>query len=156
MTQPKLYVLVGIPGSGKSTWVRNQDWSHRCAIISTDDYVEAYARSVGKSYSEVFEDFMPKAVKLMADAVVRARAEGKNVIWDQTSTTISSRAKKFSMLPDYYAIAVVFPNPESEELNRRLASRPGKVIPQRVIMQMIDGFEYPTLDEGFKEIWNAG
>jgi len=95
---------------------------------------------------------MPTAVKLMAAQVVAARAAGKDIVWDQTSTTVKSRAKKFNMLPEYEAIAVVFKTPELKELNLRLKSRPGKNIPSHVMVQMIRGFEMPTLSEGFSEI----
>lgn len=150
---PKLYVLVGVPGSGKSTWVLNQDWTQDCAYISTDKFVEEHAAKMGKTYTEVFEEYMPTAVKLMAEEVVAAREKNQDIIWDQTSTTKLSRYKKLTMLPDYYSIAVVFATPEESELNRRLKNRPGKVIPKRVITLMIEGFENPTLEEGFQEIW---
>ena len=88
--------------------------------------------------------------------VVNAREMGRDIIWDQTSTSVKSRAKKFAMLPDYYHIAVVFKTPEQTELIRRLFSRPGKEIPEHVIASMIASFEMPTEDEGFKEIWFAG
>jgi predicted kinase len=91
----------------------------------------------------------------MAKQVVFAREHGHTIIWDQTSTTISSRAKKFRMLPDYEHIAVVFRTPEHTELMRRLLSRPGKEIPDHVIASMIASWEEPTLEEGFKEIWYA-
>ena len=151
----KLYVLVGVPGSGKSTWIANQEWAKDCVIVSTDEFVEDYARECGSTYNEVSDDYMPTAVKLMADKVVRAREAGKDIIWDQTSTTEKSRARKFNMLPEYYAIAVVFKTPEEAELNRRLASRPGKNIPNHVMRNMIKYFEMPTEEEGFKEIWFA-
>lgn len=150
---PKVYVLVGVPGSGKSTWVSNQTWAKDCAYVSTDGYVERFARRMGKTYSEVFDLVMPRAVNLMAKAVVRAREAGKDIIWDQTSTSVKSRKNKFRMLPDYYAIAVVFKTPEKAELDRRLASRPGKNIPDHVVSSMIDNFTMPTEEEGFKEIW---
>ena len=152
---PKLYVLVGVPGSGKSTWTQKQEWTQECAYISTDYHVETYVASVGKTYSEVFDEYMPTAVKLMAADVIAAREAGKDIIWDQTSTTVNSRKKKFNMLPHYYAIAVVFATPDEEELSRRLASRLGKHIPKRVMIQMISGYEDPTQEEGFKEIWRA-
>ncbi len=127
---PKCYQLVGVPASGKTTWIDSQIWSIPCAKISTDKWVEIYAREVGKTYSEVFTDFMPTAVDLMAKEVIMAQEIGRDIIWDQTSTTIKSRAKKFTMLPDYEHIAVVFKTPEHKELMRRLISRPGKEIPE--------------------------
>ena len=152
---PKCYQLIGVPGSGKSTWVDNQDWALTCARVSTDKWVEIYAKEVDRTYSEVFADFMPTAVELMAKEVVAAREIGRDIIWDQTSTTVKSRAKKFSMLPDYEHIAVVFKTPEHTELMRRLMSRPGKEIPDHVIASMIASWEDPTEEEGFNQIWFA-
>ncbi len=150
---PKCYQLIGVPGAGKSTWYSNQDWMKDMAYVSTDKFVEEHAKSVGKTYSEVFNDFMPTAVDLMVEEVIKAREAGKDIIWDQTSTTLASRTRKFNMLPDYYHIAVVFKTPEHKELMRRLKSRPGKVIPKRVIQQMTTHWEDPSEEEGFKEIW---
>jgi predicted kinase len=150
-----VYVLVGVPGSGKSTWIQNQDWARDCVVVSTDAFVEQEAKRQGRTYNEVFDDYMPTAVKLMADQVVAAREAGQDIIWDQTSTTVASRRKKFAMLPNYHAVAVVFPTPEPAELERRLASRPGKSIPWNVMQGMISGLKVPTEDEGFDEIWYA-
>ena len=152
---PKLYMLVGVPGSGKSTWIKNQIWALRLPVVSTDTWVEDHAKREGKTYSEVFEEYMPIAVRIMTNHVRVAQANGHDIIWDQTSTTRESRAKKFRMLPEYYAIAVVFPTPEPEELARRVASRPGTTIPPEVIARMIEDWEEPDLSEGFKEIWRV-
>ena len=151
----KCYQLIGVPGAGKSTWVDTQEWTSECAYISTDKHVEEYAKAQGKTYSEVFTEYMPTAVDLMARDVVAAREAGKDIIWDQTSTTAKSRTRKFRMLRDYEHIAVVFKTPEHKELMRRLASRPGKDIPDHVIASMIASWQDPTLEEGFKEIWNV-
>jgi predicted kinase len=149
----KCYQLVGVPASGKSTWIKSQDWAGDCVVVSTDEFVEDYAKEVGSTYSEVFDDYMPTAVKLMADKVVRAREAGKDIIWDQTSTGVKARARKFNMLPDYEHIAIVFKTPEHKELMRRLMNRPGKEIPDHVIYSMIGSWEDPTEEEGFEEIW---
>ncbi len=150
---PKCYQLVGVPASGKSTWIANQDWAIDCVVVSTDEFVEDYAKECSSTYSEVFEDYMPTAIKLMANKVVHAREAGKDIIWDQTSTTEKSRARKFHMLPDYEHIAVIFKAPDPEELNKRLASRPGKIIPPKVVQDMLDNFEMPNEAEGFAQIW---
>jgi predicted kinase len=152
---PRCYQLVGVPASGKSTWVKNQEWAVACVIVSTDEFVENYAREVGRTYSEVFEEYMPTAVGLMADKVVEAREAGKDIIWDQTSTTEKSRVRKFNMLPDYEHIAVVFNTPDRAELDVRLSGRPGKHIPKRVVDSMIEGFEMPSTSEGFIQVWFA-
>lgn len=152
---PKVYVLVGVPGAGKSTWVKDQEWVKDCVYVSTDLLVDQEAERQGKTYNDVFKDYMPTAVKLMADDVVRAREAGRDIIWDQTSTTVGSRKKKFNMLPNYEHIAVVFKTPELAELNRRLKSRPGKNIPSHVMVQMIKGWQDPTVEEGYAEVWNA-
>ena len=152
---PKCYQLIGVPGSGKSTWIRNQIWALGLTVVSTDAFVEQEAQRWGKTYNEVFEDYMPRAVELMAEQVVFAREHGHTLIWDQTSTTVKSRARKFNMLPDYEHIAVVFRTPDLSELSIRLKNRPGKDIPQYVIDNMIAGWKEPTTDEGFKEIWYA-
>jgi predicted kinase len=142
---PTCYQLIGVPGAGKSTWIKDQDWALGLTIISTDVFVEDYARAQGKTYNEVFKEYMPEAVKLMAGQAVFARQYGHTVIWDQTSTTVNSRKKKFNMLPDYEHVAVVFGTPEPAELARRLAGRPGKTIPDHVMLSMLQNLKEPTL-----------
>lgn len=154
----KCYQLIGVPGSGKSTWIKNQTWALGMPVVSTDRYVEIEAQRQGKTYTEVFEEYMPVAVRLMTNHALTCQANNMDFIWDQTSTTVKTRARKFNtLLPSQYEhIAVVFKTPEPDELSRRLASRPGKVIPAEVMENMIRNFEYPSLDEGFKEIWVVG
>jgi predicted kinase len=151
----KLYVLVGVPAAGKSTWIKNQVWAKDIPVVSTDRFVEAYAKEQGKTYSEVFKEYMPIAVKLMANQALICQANNLDVIWDQTSTTVATRAKKIRMLPKYYKIAVVFKTPPTAELERRLASRPGKEIPWEIVSSMAQQLEAepPTKEEGFDEIW---
>ena len=156
---PKCYQLIGVPGSGKSTWYKSQTWlgkdkeNHK--YVSTDEHVEGYARDQGKTYSEVFDEYMPTAVKQMMVNVNFAAAQDLDIVWDQTSTTLSSRERKFNALPNYEHIAIVFKTPDLAELKKRLASRPGKEIPWAVVQGMIDNFVMPTEDEGFKEIWRV-
>lgn len=151
---PKAYILIGVPGSGKSTWIAKQPFNwDRTVIVSTDNHVEKYAKEVGKTYSDVFKDFMPRAVELMVDDVLDAFEHDLDVVWDQTSTTVSTRAKKLRMIPkNYEKIAVVFPTPQTKELTKRLASRPGKTIPWEVVSSMINNFEQPNEEEGFDKI----
>ena len=149
---PTAYILVGVPGAGKSTWVNTQEWASKCAYVSTDKWVDNYAKDVGKTYNEVFKDYMPTAIKLMALDVTNARDAGRDIIWDQTSCTVKTRARKFNMLPGYEMIAVVFKTPDPQELEQRLNSRPGKHIPKYVMKRMIENWEEPSEEEGFDKV----
>ena len=148
-----LYVLVGVPGSGKTTWIGHQafDWDNT-VIISTDKYVEQYAIAMNKTYSDVFKEYMPTAVDKMAQAAVDAFKANKVVVWDQTSTSVSTRAKKLRMAPAHYTkIAVVFETPR-KDIHDKFLNRPGKKIPSEVIQSMISNFVYPSVSEGFDKI----
>lgn len=151
----KVYVLVGVPGAGKSTWVENQLWAKDCVYVSSDKLIEEEAERQGLTYNDVFKDYINEAISLMLDQVLAARDEGRDIIWDQTSVSVKSRKKKFQVLPDYEHIAVVFETPDRVELEKRLASRPGKSIPWEIVDSMISNFEMPSEEEGFKEVWRT-
>ena len=149
---PVCYQLVGVPGAGKSTWIKNQTNMLGYTIVSTDYWVEQYAITIDMTYSDVFEIAMPYAIEEMLEQIRLAREYNHDIIWDQTSTTIRSRKKKFNMLPNYKHIAVVCVTPDRSVLDARLNNRLGKNVPKHVVDSMIEGFEMPTLEEGFKEI----
>ena len=150
---PKLYMLIGVPGSGKSTWIKSQTWTDNTVVVSSDRFIDEHAASVGKTYNEVFDDYIKIATKLMDNQVLIAQANGCDIIWDQTNTSPKSRKNKLDKLWDYEKIAVYFRTPDEAELERRLASRPGKSISSNIMRSMISNLTEPTKDEGFKEIW---
>lgn len=156
--KPKAYILVGVPGAGKTTWARNQNFDHTGTVfVSTDRYIETLARRSIHPYGDVFEHAMPSALRQMINSLRRAVKLNKNIVWDQTSVTRESRHKKIRMIPPHYEkIAVVFGTPEREELNARLASRSEKIIPEQVVDDMIMKFQEPVLEEGFDKIINVG
>lgn len=155
MTTPKLYMLIGVPGSGKSTWIENQDWTQDIPVVSSDRFIDYYAAKEGKTYNDVFADYVKIATKLMDNQVEICKANNTNIIWDQTNTSVKSRKAKLAKLEGYKKIAIVFKTPEKEELDKRLAQRVGKHIPTHVMESMIANLEMPSEEEGFEEIWYA-
>ncbi len=148
---PTLYMLVGVPASGKTTWTKNNKGS--ALVASSDDYIEQQAEKRGTTYSEVFDEYI-KAANTHAIATARkAFSEKVDLVWDQTNLTKNGRRNKLKMVPkDYKKVAVFFPTPHVDVLKKRLASRPGKDIPDYVISSMIKTIEKPTADEGFDDI----
>jgi predicted kinase len=147
---PNAMILVGVPGCGKSTWINSHLDEELEVVISIDNILEGIAKEKGTTYNGVFRDHVNEATKLANAQAREAIAAKKNIIWDMTNTTAKSRARKLNMLTkDYVAWAIIFPTPSMEELERRLASRPGKTISKEVLDQMISRLEEPTFEEGF-------
>ena len=152
-----MYILVGPPGAGKSTWVE-REFQGECSIVSSDAILEAVAAREGKTYDDIFQKYIKVADKMMwqeFDSVVSN--ECYPIVIDRTNMSVGARAKFFERLKNFhrghgYKIhAVVFPKPEDAEYQRRL-NRPGKTIPPHVIQSMLASFVMPTVSEGFETV----
>lgn len=154
---PEFIMLVGLPGSGKSTYIEKllEKYPERdYVIISSDDIIEEVALKEGKTYSEVFEKTVGYATAEMKRRAKAAAADGRNIIWDQTNMTVKSRTSKMKDFAGYNFSAVVF-SLTDEELNRRLKKREsetGKVIPGFIIKNMANSYVAPSKSEGFENI----
>lgn len=151
---PTLYMLVGVPASGKSTWIETQNFDPETTVIlSTDKYIDVEAARQNKTYSQVFSSYVKRATAIMNAGLKMAVKDKMNIVWDQTNVTAKARAKKLEQVPsNYRKVAVFFPTPEANERQRRLASRPGKIIPPNVMLAMSSTLEMPSVDEGFDEV----
>ena len=154
---PKCTILVGVPASGKSTWI--QEHMPMANIMSTDIVIENVARSYSMTYNEGFKDLISFAEKVMWRHITWSIAEQVDFVIDRTNLTAKSRAKFIQKLAlhRYEIEAIVFPEVGSEALSkeewkRRLDSRPGKTIPQEALDRMIDSYEIPLMSEGFDKI----
>lgn len=159
MTRPKLYMLIGTPYSGKSTFVKEEIASLAAGdypvpvIVDSDSILVDMAEKANTSYNQSFLLNHKKASKEMFRRAEAAFKYGQDVYWDQTNMSRKARARKLIMVPDYYEkIAVVFPQITPEELARRTALRTDKVIRQYIIDEMVASYERPELDEGFDKI----
>ena len=145
---PTMYMLIGVPASGKSTWVEQNKGD--ALVISSDNLIEEYAAENGKTYNEVFKGQIKIANKIVMEHAEAAFAADQDVIWDQTNITKKSRKGKLAMVPEHYRkTAVFFATPLEEEWQRRLNSRPGKSIPAYILDSMVEMLEMPEQDEGW-------
>lgn len=159
MTELLCTMLVGVPGSGKSTFLRQcQDefgFVDNTAIISSDKYIEQYAQEAGVTYSEIFEGSVKRATAAMNMELHHAIMDGKNIIWDQTNLNANTRKKKLSVIPAFYVKrAIYFEPPPIEILHERFKNedRKGKHIPDFILKNMLSIIEPPTEDEGFVDV----
>lgn len=149
---PTLYMMVGVPGSGKTTWLnKREEISIEDYIVGSDYIVQEIADLFGLTYNEVFPHVIKFAEHMMYKEIDAAIKNGSDIYWDQTNTTRKSRAEKLKKVPIHYRkVAVYFTVPG--DLEARLASRPGKKIPEHVVDSMVCNLEMPMVNEGFDEI----
>lgn len=155
---PILYVLVGLPGSGKSTIVDSIIKKYNDTFVySTDNLIEEWSAQMGWSYNMGFQKYIDKATKEMNNMLVDALKNKNNIIWDQTNLAIKKRKSIISKVgPEYKKVCVYIElsknDLEEKILSERLNSRIGKNIPENIISNMKASFSIPTLEEGFDEL----
>jgi predicted kinase len=147
-----LYMLIGVPGSGKSTWLQSQDLS-QAQVLSTDNWVEHFAQLNNMTYTDIFKRVIGEATRLMKEDLCKALQNQQVIYWDQTNSTVKTRAAKLTQIPrTYRKVAVYFPTPPDHVLTARLKGREGKQIPANVVWGMKSQLEPPHVSEGFDEI----
>ena len=150
MSNPICYMMIGLPYSGKSTWIKNRI---NLPIVSSDEFIEEAADIAGKTYSEVFLDNVDEAIKLMNFNRQFLMENGHSFVHDQTNLTCKKRKKLIEELKanGYVVVAVYFDIP-TELHEQRIASRPNKTVPEHVMESMRKNMDPPSFDEGFDVI----
>lgn len=151
---PEVVFLIGLPGSGKSSYIKKQRDENKCfqkyAICSTDHYIESMAAIQGKKYHEAFDEFYPEAEKNFFEHIDVAVKNNFSLFIDRTNVSSTDRKQILDKIPSHYIKrAVVFHLPQ-EELKKRLLKREettGKVITDEVLIKMIAKYEHPTYQE---------
>jgi predicted kinase len=150
MEQPVIIIMVGLPGVGKSTYIRKYFSGY--TLISSDDIIEKYGAQEGKTYDEAFSKYIGRASREIKENAQRALKNNENIVWDQTNLTKKKRRGILNRVPPHYKkVAIVFDI--SDKLrDERMSGREGKTIPPHIVKSMENSYQAPTKDEGFDEI----
>jgi predicted kinase len=148
---PSVYFLVGLPGSGKSTWASNNKDLFNAVVISTDWFIEEEAKRQNKSFAEVYHKVISKALKKVESSFKFSIKNKKNIILDQTNLSRKVRIEKLKLVSrDYEKVCIFFMTPK--DLLDRLRKRKGKEISESVIKKMKNDLEIPLKKEGWDRV----
>ena len=143
-----IHVIVGVQGSGKSTFARELAHKENIKIVSTD--------AIRKKYKDIEEYRVWEMVyKRMAELI----KEGKDCIFDATSITRNVRKRFFDNVAAY-GVKVdadcFYLDTDVDICERRVRERNldnnELYLPVEVIYSYKERLEVPSIDEGFSKI----
>ncbi|WP_207477848.1 AAA family ATPase [Arenibaculum pallidiluteum] len=146
--RPRLIVLVGMQGSGKSTYAaRLAAADPAIRVISRDAEVERL--NAGRlPYDKALRRFAKTASRRLLAALAEAGASSDDVVLDMTNGTRAERARRMAFFPNHDKFAVCFAVP-IQECRRRAALRADKPLPPVAFFSFRKHYEPPSPDEGF-------
>lgn len=150
--RPTFYMMVGVPGAGKSTTIKKiQEVNPTAVVVCPDEYRKELGGSYNyfKEEGKIWNQLAPKDTN---DAL----KAGKDVIFDATNVALKRRKDvlKKVKVPSRN-IAIVVEVTLETALKQNQLREEDKIVPEHVINNMFNSFAYPTETEGFAVVVNA-
>lgn len=143
---PTVYIMVGIPASGKTTVARRKVKEIPNTVhISSDDIRETMFGSASNQREThlVFENMRAmtrEALKL-----------GKNVVYDATNLSRKRRMGFIKQLPKDTNVEAIYVHTTLEQAKLWNSKRP-RVVPEDVILRMYKNLQIPVKGEGYSKV----
>jgi predicted kinase len=142
-SKPRLIVLVGLPGSGKSTWAERQGYTVLSSDVMRGLLIDDPANQ--NIHGRVFG-----ALRYL----LRHRMELQRPVTCLDATNLTRRDRKaWIKMAELYGCVpeAVFLDVPVEECLRRNAAR-GRMVPEEAIRMMAAKLAVPTVEEGFQSV----
>lgn len=165
----KVYILIGPPGVGKTTYI-NKNIPEEVYQISRDDIAERVGRENGLTYTQMFGNSelvkqLNKQINSELDNNIDLASKGnKDVVIDMTNMSVKSRKNLLNRFKSSQFIRIAldfmpnisnFENLMKSNTIRNLElnkSGKDKIISRSVLERMFANYEPPTEQEGFDQI----
>jgi len=145
-----LYITVGLPGSGKSTYAKNFLKNNKTEYLSSDELRGVF----GKDQTD--QTVTPKVFGHIKQKVDEYLKNGQSVLVDATSVNRLERRDYINTAKKYGVKVVVFVFKMDRNglivRNQKRGQEGGRVVPDWVIDKMLAKYEEPSTNEGIDEI----
>ena len=147
---PKLYVMIGVPASGKSTFAKKLAVKENAIHISRDEIRNSMLKQ-----GEYFFSKEKQVYKEFLNQIQINLGRGKDVIADATHLNRESRDKLLRNLAiDYneiYVIGIIMDTPYKTCIERNAKREGVAKVPYKEMIEMINNFRKPSINENFDE-----
>lgn len=162
--RPLIIFLVGLPLTGKTTFVKEYEQNLLdFEIISRDDLL---LRETGKSDNQEawqcasVDNLHGKIDSILMQKISNCVIYQKNILIDMTNLRLNARAEKLALIPEnYFKLSLRFMLPDEATLlqrNEERQAKEGKFIPPDVLTRMKDSAQFPNSITGeFDVNWYA-
>lgn len=154
LKKSRLWLMVGVPGSGKTTWIQNHRkfFAEDNAVISRDQIRFALLGENDDYFSkenEVWQQYVEKTIASLKF--------NTDTILDATHLNESSRGKILRALGHYIdgvEINTIVINTSLQKAIEQNNMREGRAfVPETAIRNMFSNFSIPAFEEGFDNIY---
>lgn len=158
LKKKRVWLMCGIPGSGKSHWIRNHvDFIDDEVVVISRDAIRFSLLSDDDEYFSREHIVWKLFVKQANEAILNDNV--KDIILDATHLNEKSRFKVMKEINNsmskkdcgFYAITLITPLSLAQERNTQRTGR--SLVPATVIENMALSFTVPTKEEGFDEVF---
>ena len=146
MKQKKVWIISGIPGSGKSTWIRNRI-AEKGGVHCSRDEIRFSLLKDGEDYFAHEDEVVRLWLEKAQEAINNPEVE--NIYIDATNLNDKSRKKVTEALPkgDYIITYVIFKVPLDVCIERNSLRTGRAYVPESVIKNMYNSFTIPNSDK---------
>lgn len=146
----ELVLMMGVPGSGKSTYARNT-LKHGDIYVSRDEIRYSMLTDEDDYFAkenEVIKTF----IQYIDEALIDTQYQGK-VYADATHLSPKSRAQVLNQLKNKNKVSVIYLDIPLNVILKRNAQREGRaLVPENVVRRMYNSIILPTRVEGIEKL----